>query len=174
MIERARYEDVEPADGGVLLLTATMAVHARASWTDAQRLYEAERPTWAHHHLEWAETGPTLIAFADASSQRLYRVLRTVKGIGPATALAVLDAGLTIDVLRSAAADEPALLTSVPGLGKARATQALAGLRAAYAGALPIPVAIPVVQWIKERDARVDAGSTPDDAEHELLAQYQP
>lgn len=173
MVERALYDDVEPAEGGVLLLTGRLALHARAAWTDTQRLHEAPRPTWVHHHLEWAETGPTLIAFADATNQRLYRVLRTVRGIGPAIAIAVLDAGHAIDVLRSAAADDPALLTGVPGLGKARAAQALAGLRKAYAGALPVPIPIPVMQWIGERDALVDTGMGNDDAEHALLVQYQ-
>ena len=59
----------------------------------------------------------SIVGFEGRDELETYRLLLGVSGVGPKAALALLDA-LSVDALRSAvAADQPEVLTRVPGIG---------------------------------------------------------
>jgi Holliday junction DNA helicase RuvA len=71
-----------------------------------------------HTYLHVREDELTLYGFESDDERVLFETLITVSGVGPKVALAVLSA-LKPDSLRSAvAADDVAVLSSVPGIGK--------------------------------------------------------
>ncbi len=71
-----------------------------------------------HTHLHVREDELSLFGFETAGEQTLFELLITVSGVGPKVALAVLST-LTPDELAVAiAADDDALIASVPGIGK--------------------------------------------------------
>jgi len=109
-----------------------------------------------------------LMAFATPEAKALYQALRGVKGIGSSTALAVLDAGEPVDILRAVAGGDQRFLTRVPGLGPTRAKALSAHLRERYAHVLPQPLPVAVGEWVEARDALVAGGMEPRDAERAL------
>jgi Holliday junction DNA helicase RuvA len=71
-----------------------------------------------HTYLHVREDELTLYGFENDDERVLFETLISVSGVGPKVALAVLSA-LRPDALRSAvAADDVAVLSSVPGVGK--------------------------------------------------------
>lgn len=75
------------------------------------------------------EDSQTLFGFAAESERSLFETLTGVSGIGPKLALAALSA-MRPDELRDAVmADDPALLTRIPGVGKKTAERMVVELR---------------------------------------------
>jgi Holliday junction DNA helicase RuvA len=71
-----------------------------------------------HTYLNVREDELTLFGFESEEERGLFETLISVSGVGPKVALAVLSA-LRPDALRAAvAADDVAVLSSVPGVGK--------------------------------------------------------
>jgi Holliday junction DNA helicase RuvA len=71
-----------------------------------------------HTYLHVREDELTLFGFESEDERGLFETLIGISGVGPKVALAVLS-GLSPDALRSAvAADDVAVLSSVPGVGK--------------------------------------------------------
>jgi len=81
-----------------------------------------------HTFLKVAETELSLYGFADAADVELFRVLLSVSGIGPKSALEFISAGS--DAVRTAIVGEDiAFLTSVKGIGKKTANRAILELK---------------------------------------------
>jgi Holliday junction DNA helicase RuvA len=69
-------------------------------------------------HLVVREDDLTLYGFWDQEERSIFELLRTVSGVGPRIALAVLST-LSVEHLQNAVArEEPEVLTRVPGIGK--------------------------------------------------------
>lgn len=82
-----------------------------------------------HTHLHVREDQLALFGFPTADQRDLFRLLIGVSGVGPKVALAILGT-LSVDELRSAVvADDVAVLTAVPGIGKRSAQKLLLELR---------------------------------------------
>jgi Holliday junction DNA helicase RuvA len=80
-------------------------------------------------HLAVREDALDLYGFANADELRLFEQLRTVSGIGPKSALAILDIA-TIETLRSAIGHGKAeYLTKVSGIGRKTAEKIVLELR---------------------------------------------
>jgi Holliday junction DNA helicase RuvA len=80
-----------------------------------------------HHHI-W-EDGQQLFAFHTAQERDLFRLLITIKGIGPRVALSVLS-GLPVDSLRRAiSAGDVQSLSRIKGIGKRTAERMVVELR---------------------------------------------
>lgn len=80
-------------------------------------------------HLVMREDAALLFAFATPEERDLFRVLITVSGIGPKTALAILS-GIELGRLRSAiAGGEVDVLRAIPGIGKKTAERLVVELR---------------------------------------------
>ena len=82
-----------------------------------------------HTHLSIREDAHVLYGFAKASERQAFKTLIKVSGIGPKTALGILS-GLSVDDLASAIqAQDIALLTRAPGIGKKTAERMILELR---------------------------------------------
>jgi len=80
-------------------------------------------------HLVVREDALTLYGFEHSEQRRIFDLLLSVNGIGPATALSVLST-LTPDTLASAVAqDQPEVIARVPGLGKKTAQKVILDLK---------------------------------------------
>lgn len=82
-----------------------------------------------HTYLHVREDELTLYGFESEEERTLFEHLITVSGVGPKVALAVLSS-LSPDALRSAlAAEDVAVLSSVPGVGKKTAQRLILELK---------------------------------------------
>lgn len=82
-----------------------------------------------HTHLSVREDAHVLFGFSKASERSAFRTLIKVSGIGPKTALGILS-GLSVDDLATAIqAQDIALLTRAPGIGKKTAERMILELR---------------------------------------------
>ena len=85
------------------------------------------RRAWTH--LVVREDAHTLFGFATVEQRDLFRLLLSVRGVGPAMALAMLS-GLEADALVDAIVrEDTASLTRIKGIGKRTAEQILLDLR---------------------------------------------
>jgi Holliday junction DNA helicase RuvA len=85
--------------------------------------------TRAWTHFAVREDAHTLFGFDDRETRDLFRLLLTVRGVGPTMALAVLS-GLPRDpLIEAVAAGDAATLTRIRGIGNKTAQQILLDLR---------------------------------------------
>lgn len=107
-----KYPDRAVVDVGgvgyeVILATDTVA-----------RLPEKGQEVFLHIHTNVREDAITLFGFLDDREKELFLMLRTVSGIGPKLALAVLS-GLPVEtVCQAIAAGDVKRLSMLPGIGK--------------------------------------------------------
>jgi Holliday junction DNA helicase RuvA len=95
------------------------------------------------------ENALELFAFSTAAEKTAFQLLRSVSGIGPRMALAVLS-GIRVDELAAAvASDNTQRLTAIPGIGRKTAERMLIDLR----GKLDAPVVAATPAGRVEEDA---------------------
>lgn len=95
------------------------------------------------------ENALELFAFATAAEKDAFQLLRSVSGIGPRMAVAILS-GIRVDELAAAvAAGNAARLTAIPGIGRKTAERMLIDLR----GKLDAPAAASTPSGRIEEDA---------------------
>ncbi|HWA37939.1 MAG TPA: Holliday junction branch migration protein RuvA [Burkholderiales bacterium] len=80
-------------------------------------------------HLSIKEDAHTLYGFATSEERGAFRQLIKISGVGPRTALAVLSGMSVGDLAAAVAAQDAALLTRVPGIGKKTAERLLLELK---------------------------------------------
>jgi len=88
---------------------------------------EAELVVWTH--LVVREDAHSLYGFPDQSLRDLFRLLLSVRGVGPAMALGILSSLSSDDLLDALAEQDLARLIQVKGVGKKTAEQILLDLR---------------------------------------------
>lgn len=170
MLDALAAERIEPTEAGVRLLCGFVALTVTCSRRDAQALLDADRPTVVYCELELADETLTLVGFCDERRRELYRALRRVGGIGRASALAVLDCGEELDVLRAVAGKDAAFFRGVPGLGPKRISVIIADLERRYRSSLPVPLAGPTRVAVEARDALINSGWEHDAADRAVCA----
>ena len=115
------------------------------------------------------ENALELFAFATPAEKAAFHLLRSVSGIGPRMALAVLS-GIRVDELAAAvASDNAQRLTAIPGIGRKTAERMLIDLR----GKLDAPIAAATPAGRVEEDAvsaRVGLGYKRGEAEKAVRA----
>jgi Holliday junction DNA helicase RuvA len=115
----------------------------------------AGEPVALHTHLVVREDAHILYGFGSEGERRLFRALLKVSGVGPKIALGVLSGASVEDFLRIIEAEDLAMLTRIPGIGRKTAERiiiemrdsvqrlsqagAAAGITATAAGAAPSP-----------------------------------
>jgi len=91
--------------------------------------FPAKGKVRAFTHLAVREDAHTLYGFDDRETRDLFRLLLTVKGVGPSVALALLS-GLPRDpLIEAVAAGDAATLTRIRGIGNKTAQQILLDLK---------------------------------------------
>jgi Holliday junction DNA helicase RuvA len=80
-------------------------------------------------HTHVREDALVLYGFGDEREKRVFRTLLNVTGVGPKLALNILSGGPVDDFLRAVDAEDTALLTRLPGVGKKTAERIIFELR---------------------------------------------
>jgi len=80
-------------------------------------------------HLHVREDEMSLYGFASPDGLRLFELLRTVSGLGPKTAMAMLSAMTADELTMAIASGSTEMLTSIPGIGKKTADRLILELK---------------------------------------------
>ena len=80
-------------------------------------------------HLTIREDAHILFGFGTDSERRLFRGLLKVSGVGPKIALGVLSGASVADFLRIIEAEDVAMLTRIPGIGRKTAERIIMEMR---------------------------------------------
>ncbi len=87
--------------------------------TDAvARVPEKGREVFLHIHTNVREDAITLFGFIEEEEKELFLILRTVTGIGPKLALAMLSGMRVVEICQAILAGDLKRLTMLPGVGK--------------------------------------------------------
>lgn len=117
-------------------------------------------------YLQVREDEMSLFGFLDDADRELFEMLITVSGVGPKVALAVLSS-LSVDSLVAAlAAEDVAVISSVPGIGKKTAQRIIIELKDKLAGpgAVATGAATATPAHAEARDALLAMGFAPAEA----------
>lgn len=124
------------------------------------RLPEKGREVFLHIHTNVREDAITLFGFVEEEEKELFLILRTVTGIGPKLALAMLSGMRVVEISQAILAGDLKRLTMLPGVGKKTAERICVELKEKVAhlsrGAMPFSV--------EGQDVIVVAGSVVADA----------
>ena len=88
-------------------------------------------------HLTVRQDAHILYGFPDRDTRDIFRVLLSVRGVGPAMALGVLSGLSREDLMRAIVSEDIAALTRIKGVGKKTAAQILLDLRDEVAKLVP-------------------------------------
>ncbi len=80
-------------------------------------------------HLVVREDAHILYAFGTDGERRLFRGLLKVSGVGPKIALGILSGASVDDFLRTVEAEDIAMLTRIPGIGRKTAERVIIEMR---------------------------------------------
>jgi len=97
-------------------------------------------PVALYTHLTIREDAHILFGFGAESERRLFRGLLKVSGVGPKIALGVLSGASVEDFLRIIEAEDVAMLTRIPGIGRKTAERIIIEMRDSVQKlSMPIP-----------------------------------
>lgn len=129
MIGRLRGRLLVREPGEVLVDCGGVGYHASVSLQTFAALPAAGADVQLEVVTVLRENALELFAFRDAAEKQAFQLLRSVSGIGPRMALAVLS-GISVDELAAAVgAGSAARLTAIPGIGRKTAERMLIDLR---------------------------------------------
>jgi Holliday junction DNA helicase RuvA len=80
-------------------------------------------------HLVVREDAHILFGFGTESERRLFRTLLKISGVGPKMALGILSGSSVEDFLRTIEAEDIAMLTRIPGIGRKTAERVIIEMR---------------------------------------------
>ncbi|MEP6883144.1 MAG: Holliday junction branch migration protein RuvA [Gammaproteobacteria bacterium] len=89
----------------------------------------AGEPVALFTHLVVREDAHILYAFGTDGERRLFRGLLKVSGVGPKIALGILSGASVDDFLRTIEAEDVAMLTRIPGIGRKTAERVIIEMR---------------------------------------------
>ena len=89
----------------------------------------AGEPVALFTHLVVREDAHILYAFGTDGERRLFRGLLKVSGVGPKIALGILSGSSVDDFLRTIEAEDIAMLTRIPGIGRKTAERVIIEMR---------------------------------------------
>jgi Holliday junction DNA helicase RuvA len=154
------------ADGFVLDVNGVG--YLLAATPGAVRAAEGGSEAVVETYLHVREDALQLYGFADAAERQLFLHLLTVAGIGPKVALAIVSGSPAADLRRAIVLQDAARFQAIPGVGKKTAERIVLELKEKIAGDLEVvPVAGGGVD-ATARDALVELGWTPVEAERAL------
>lgn len=89
----------------------------------------AGEPVGLYTHLVIREDAHVLYGFGTDSERRLFRALLKVSGVGPKIALGILSGVSVDDFIRIIEAEDVAMLTRIPGIGRKTAERVIIEMR---------------------------------------------
>ena len=121
--------------------------------------------------LHVREVALQLYGFADASERLLFVLLRTVGGIGPKVALAIVSGSPAAELQRAIGNGDHALFQAIPGIGRKTAERIVLELREKVSAGADDPAAFAPDErptHLVARDALVELGYSVLEAEQRL------
>ena len=80
-------------------------------------------------HLRHTEDNMSLFGFASQEELQFFELLLTISGVGPKSALGILEAAKLTDVKKAVLRDDPSILYKVSGIGKKTAERIVVELK---------------------------------------------
>jgi Holliday junction DNA helicase RuvA len=121
-----------------------------------------------HTYLHVREDALQLYGFAEAAERELFVQLLSVNGVGPKVALAIVSGSPAAELRRAIVLEDTARFQAIPGIGKKTAERIVLELKEKMSVDLEVvPVAAGAVD-VTARDALVELGWTPLEAERAL------
>lgn len=118
MIGRLRGAVAEVGEEDALIDVMGVGYVVRCGARTLSRLPEVGAETLLHVESQWNEqTGMTLYGFLDRAERGAFVLLRTIQGVGPKAALAVLDVLPPADLAAAVAREDKALVARAQGVG---------------------------------------------------------
>lgn len=142
MLASVLASNVQLAEEGARAICGPVTFAVNCSSRDAEALSGAPGPVEIHCQVEVQDEQMSLVGFCDSARRDLYRALRQIPGIGRRSALAVLDCGDRLDILRAVAGADQQFFREVPGLGAKRIGSLIEQLERRYHEALPRPLSV--------------------------------
>lgn len=84
----------------------------------AAELCEIGANVFLYVHMQISEAGISLFGFADEQERQIFRLTLLTKGVGGKVAISLLQNLSSADIVSAVERNDPAMLTSVPGIGK--------------------------------------------------------
>jgi Holliday junction DNA helicase RuvA len=170
VIARLRGKPAARADETVVIDVGGVGylIHAtRSVLSEAQRSDELVVETYLHVR----EDALQLYGFSDAEERILFEQLLSVSGVGPKVALAIVSGSSPRELHRAIVLEDTARFQAIPGIGKKTAQRVVLELKEKLAADVgPIPLASARGPDSVARDALVELGFSPGEAEHALAA----
>src|SRR5919199_5770566 len=170
MIARLRGKPAANTPEGLVLDVGGVGylVHATPS---AVRKGDAADEITVETYLHVREDALQLYGFADRSERELFVQLLAVSGVGPKVALAIVSGSPVADLRRAIVRGDSARFQAIPGIGKKTAERIVLELKEKLADEpIPISSAGGTSPHVVARDALVELGYTPSEAEQALAA----
>jgi Holliday junction DNA helicase RuvA len=118
VIGRLRGVVAEVGEEEALIDVAGVGYVVRCGARTLARLPPIGEEALLHVETQWAEqTGITLYGFLSRDERRAYLALKTIQGVGPKAALAVLDVLTPADLAAAAAREDKAAVARAQGVG---------------------------------------------------------
>ncbi|MEO8114338.1 MAG: Holliday junction branch migration protein RuvA, partial [Phenylobacterium sp.] len=118
MIGRLRGVVAEVAEEEALIDVAGVGYVVRAGARTLSRLPAVGDEALLHVESQWGEqTGVTLYGFLSREERRAFRILKTIQGVGPKAALAVLDVLPPAELSAAAQRGDQASVARAQGVG---------------------------------------------------------
>ena len=146
--------------GGVgYLVAATPSAVRKADGADEVSL---------HTYLHVREDALQLYGFSEAAERDLFVQLLSVNGVGPKVALAIVSGSPAAELRRAIALEDARRFQAIPGIGKKTAERIVLELKEKLADAIAPDWPEPTDAHAVARDALVELGYSPLDAERAL------
>jgi holliday junction DNA helicase RuvA len=167
MIARLRGRAVANTPDGLVLDVAGVG-YLVAATPSAVRAADGADEISLHTYLHVRDDALQLYGFADAAERELFVQLLSVNGVGPKVALAIVSGSPAAELRRAIALEDAARFQAIPGIGKKTAERIVLELKGALAAASISSGRPPTDDHAVAREALVQLGYSPADAERAL------
>jgi Holliday junction DNA helicase RuvA len=168
VIARLRGKPVASTPEGLVLDVGGVGYLVAATPSAVRRADGADEVT-VETYLHVREDTMQLYGFADRAERELFVQLLTVNGIGPKVALAIVSGSPPEELRRAIVREDTARFQIIPGIGKKTAERIVLELKEKMGDGGPELAAVGSGDaHVVARDALVELGYTPADAEHAL------
>ena len=114
---------------GLMIDVAGVGYELEAPMSTFYGLPALGEPVALFTHLVVREDAHVLYGFGTEAERRLFRALLKVSGVGPKIALGILSGASVEDFLRTIEAEDVAMLTRIPGIGRKTAERLIVEMR---------------------------------------------
>ena len=171
MISRLRGRAIARRPDGVVIDVGGVGYLVQATPRVAAQA-DAGAELTVETYLHVREDALQLYGFGDSAERELFEHLLSVSGIGPKVALAIVSGSSAQELVRAIAREDVARFQAIPGVGKKTAQRVVLELKEKLgsAASVPEPLRGGAEPHTMAREALVELGFSPGEAEHALSA----